>query len=82
MFGMMYFRTSTLQRGETRFEDIGLREPNWPVRASQFAYSFANQFELPVLLYVLTVLVIITHHAESSSPGFSSSCAGCRRSCM
>src|SRR5262249_16277801 len=51
MFGMMYFRTSTLQRGETRFEDIGLREPNWPVRATQFAYAFANQFELPVLFY-------------------------------
>lgn len=64
MFGMMCFRTSTLQRGETRFEDIALREPNWPVRASQFAYSFANQFELPVLLYVLTILVIITHHAD------------------
>src|SRR6476659_8533499 len=64
MFGMMYCRTSTLQRGETRFEDIALPEPNWPVRASQFAYSFSNQFELPVLFYVLTILVIITHHAD------------------
>ena len=64
MFGMMYFRTSTLQRGETRFEDIGLREPNWPVRATQFAYAFANQFELPVLFYVLTILSIMTQHAD------------------
>ena len=64
MFGMMYHRTSTLQRGETRLQDIGLREPNWPVRATQFAYSFSNQFELPVLFYVLTILVIITHHAD------------------
>jgi hypothetical protein len=44
--------------------DIALREPNWPTRASQFAYSFANQFELPVLFYVLTILEIITHHAD------------------
>jgi len=64
MFGMMYHRTSTLQRGETRFEDIALREPNWPVPAAQFANSFANQFELPVLFYVLTILEIITHSAD------------------
>jgi hypothetical protein len=64
MFGMMYFRTSTLRRGETRFEDIALREPNWPVRATQFGYAFANQFELPVLFYVLTILEILTHHAD------------------
>ena len=64
MFGMMYYRTSTLQRGETRFADIALREPNWPVRATQFAYAFSNQFELPVLFYVLTILEIMTHHAD------------------
>ncbi|HET7847789.1 MAG TPA: MAPEG family protein [Pseudolabrys sp.] len=64
MFGMMYFRTSSLSSGETRFETIALREPNWPVRAQQFANSFANQFELPVLFYVLTILSIITHHAD------------------
>src|SRR6185312_4401882 len=64
MFGMMYHRTSSLQRGETRFENIALREPNWPARAQQFANAFANQFELPVLFYVLTILSIITHHAD------------------
>jgi hypothetical protein len=64
MFGMMHFRTSTLRRGETRFEEIALREPNWPPRATQFAYAFANQFELPVLFYVLTILEIITRSAD------------------
>jgi hypothetical protein len=64
MFGMMYFRTTTIQRGETRIESIALREPNWPPRATQFANAFANQFELPVLFYVLTILSIITHHAD------------------
>ena len=64
MFGMMYCRTSTLHRGETRFDEIALREPNWPVRATQFANSFANQFELPLLFYVLTILEILTHHAD------------------
>jgi hypothetical protein len=64
MFGMMYFRTSSLQRGETRLNDIALREPNWPVRATQFGYAFANQFELPVLFYVLIILEIVTRHAD------------------
>ena len=64
MFGMMYNRTSSLQRGVTQFTDIALREPNWPKRAQQFAYSFSNQFELPVLFYVLTVLAIIPRHAD------------------
>jgi hypothetical protein len=64
MLGMMYLRTGSLTRGETRFEQIALREPNWPVRANQFAYAFSNQFELPVLFYVLTILSIITRHAD------------------
>lgn len=64
MFGMMYFRTSTLRSGETRYENISLREPNWPVRATQYGYAFANQFELPVLFYVLTILEIVTRHAD------------------
>jgi hypothetical protein len=64
MLGMMYLRTGSLTRGETRFEQIAMREPNWPVRANQFAYAFSNQFELPVLFYVLTILAIVTRHAD------------------
>ncbi len=64
MLGMMVLRTSSLRRGETQFEQIALREPNWPTRANQFAYAFGNQFELPVLFYVLTILSLITRHAD------------------
>jgi len=64
MLGMMYYRTSALRRGETRLSDISMREPNWPKRANQFAYAFSNQFELPVLFYVLTILEIVTRHAD------------------
>jgi hypothetical protein len=64
MLGMMYWRTSALRRGETRFSDIAMREPNWPKRPTQFANAFSNQFELPVLFYVLTILSIITRHAD------------------
>jgi hypothetical protein len=64
MLGMMYFRTTSLQRGETRVEMIANREPNWPPKATQFGNAFGNQFELPVLFYVLTILAIETKHAD------------------
>lgn len=64
MLGMMYCRTSALQRREVRLEQIALREPNWPLRATQFANAFSNQFELPVLFYVLTILAMMTRHAD------------------
>jgi hypothetical protein len=64
MFGMMYYRMRALRSGETRLSEIAMREPNWPKRATQFAYAFSNQFELPVLFYVLTLLAIMTRHAD------------------
>jgi hypothetical protein len=64
MLGMMAFRTSALQSGETRLESIAMREPNWPLRATLFGNAFSNQFELPVLFYVLTILAMATRHAD------------------
>jgi hypothetical protein len=61
---MMYYRMGALTSGETRLSQIALRETNWPTRATQFAYAFSNQFELPVLFYVLTLLAIATRHAD------------------
>jgi hypothetical protein len=45
-------------------ENIALREPNWPTHVRQVDNNYLNQFELPVLFYVLTVLAIITRHAD------------------
>ena len=64
MLGMMVCRTTGLQRGEVRLESIAMREPNWPRQATLFANCFGNQFELPVLFYVLTILAIMTKHAD------------------
>jgi hypothetical protein len=49
--------------GGVRPEAIALREPNWSRGTTQVANSFANQFELPVLFYVLTILAYVTHKA-------------------
>jgi hypothetical protein len=64
LFWMGQRRRAALRSGEVRFGDIGLREPNWPKPALQVAYSYQNQFELPVLFYVLTILAWSTRHAD------------------
>ena len=45
-------------------ENVALREPNWPTHVRQVDNNYLNQFELPVLFYVLTILAIITRHAD------------------
>jgi len=57
-------RRRDFKSGAVRPSQIALREPNWPVRTQQVAYSFSNQFELPVLFYVLTILEIMMRHAD------------------
>src|SRR5215475_4377771 len=44
--------------------DIALGQQNWPPKVAQVSNAFRNQFELPVLFYVLTILSIITRHAD------------------
>ena len=60
---MARLRTSQFSAGAVRAEDVALREPNWSKQTLQVANSFANQLELPVLFYVLTILEYVTHLA-------------------
>ena len=64
LFWMAPLRVRDVSSGTVRAADIALREPNWPKRTTQVMNSFANQFELPVLFYVLTILEWVTRHAD------------------
>ena len=64
LYWMAYQRTSALNAGEINARDVDLRQPNWPPRMAQVANAFQNQLELPVLFYVLTVLSLMTRHAD------------------
>jgi hypothetical protein len=64
MFALAYKRVSTLGTDEMRGKKIALREPNWPERTRQFECNVMNQFELPVLFYVLMILLLITRQAD------------------
>jgi hypothetical protein len=62
LFWMAQLRARDFSSAAVRPEDIALREPNWSKRTTQVANCVANQLELPVLFYVLTLLAYVTHH--------------------
>jgi hypothetical protein len=64
MLWMGAMRVSLVRSGQVKPEDIALRQPNWPRQVLQVQNAALNQFELPVLFYVLTVLSIITRDAD------------------
>jgi hypothetical protein len=55
---MVGARRQALVSRETKARDIALGEPHWPVRATQIGNCYRNQFELPVLFYVLVALAL------------------------
>lgn len=60
MFAMAISRRNVLTRKEVRVADIALGQKNWPIRTTQIANAYQNQFELPVLFYVVIGLAIAT----------------------
>jgi hypothetical protein len=64
LFWMAYGRTRAIRVGELKMRDIALREPNWPPGITQVGNAYHNQLELPVLFYVLTILSLVTRHAD------------------
>lgn len=63
MVRMGALRSADYRSGAVKAQDVALREPLWPRPTAQAANAYANQFELPVLFYVLTILAWDTRHA-------------------
>jgi hypothetical protein len=57
-------RFASLRSGEVKVGDIALGERNWPKRTLQMQNAFHNQFEMPVLFYLLVAFAIITRKAD------------------
>jgi len=55
---MGFFRRKALYNREVKVKDIALSGEAWPTRAKQAANNFSNQFETPVLFYVLVIAAI------------------------
>jgi hypothetical protein len=56
-------RKAILTQG-IRYSDIAIDASRWPEDARKVANSFNNQFELPVIFYVLCLIALITAKAD------------------
>lgn len=65
MFALAFTRVRAVSRKEVRARDIALGQPNWPEHQTKLGNAFRNQFELPVLFYLICVLAIITRQADN-----------------
>jgi hypothetical protein len=57
-------RVAAVRRGEVHVRDTALGQPNWPPRVQQISNCFDNQFHLPMLFYVLTILALFLRKAD------------------
>src|SRR5579872_7267693 len=65
LISMATARRNALVSKQTKVRDIALGQPNWPVRATQIGNCYKNQFELPVLFYILIALALPLRHADT-----------------
>jgi hypothetical protein len=64
LLGMFATRARAVTGREVSLKDIAQGQPNWPGRAAQIGNCFSNQFEVPVLFYILIALALPLRHAD------------------
>ena len=64
MFYMAGVRTGALRRREVQLGDVALGQQNWPPYAAQAANAYNNQFQLPLLFFVLVILAYLFKKAD------------------
>lgn len=64
--GMVITRRRAVAEKKVDPKDLLIRggDNPWPPRAAQFGDAYLNVFELPVLFYVLSILVVVTRQAD------------------
>lgn len=61
LLGMATVRTRARKAGEA---GPNATAPKWPARVAQISDCYANQFEIPVLFYILIALALPLRHAD------------------
>ena len=64
LFGMGGARLAAIQAGDVKTRDIALGQQAWPERPTKIANCFGNQFQVPMLFYVLVALALFTRQAD------------------
>ena len=57
-------RGQALKGRETSLKDVAQGQAKWPTRVAQIGDCYSNQFEIPVLFYVLIALALPLRHAD------------------
>ncbi|WP_045835394.1 MAPEG family protein [Hyphomicrobium sp. 99] len=57
-------RLGSLASGEVKADDVLLTDANYTTRARQFGNCFRNQFEMPMLFFVLIAFILITRTGD------------------
>jgi hypothetical protein len=57
-------RVLHVRRGKVERSAIALEASGWPARVRQIGNCYTNQFELPVLFYLVVILALETHRAD------------------
>ncbi|HRF07367.1 MAG TPA: MAPEG family protein [Xanthobacteraceae bacterium] len=61
---MGFERNRAISSREVHIRDIALTKEGWPSRAKQISNAYHNQYELPVLFFVLVAFALITRKAD------------------
>ena len=64
LFWMGPARVGALRRGEVKLKDVALGQNAWPDHITQIANTHNNQYQLPVLFYVLVLLTLVTRKTD------------------
>lgn len=58
-------RVAAAGSGQVKIKDVALSNDAWPQKIRQLGNSYANQFEVPILFYVLVGMLIVTRTGTS-----------------
>ena len=64
LLAMGHARNRALNSGGVQTSDIALDSSRWPDETRKFANCYSNQFELPVIFYVLCLAALETANAD------------------
>jgi hypothetical protein len=64
MIWMGRSRIGAIRAGQVKIKDLEGNWSNWPERPTQIAAAYHNQFQLPVLFYVLVLIALFTKQAD------------------
>jgi hypothetical protein len=64
LLAMGHARSRAVGSGSVQMSDIALDSSRWPDETRKFSNCYSNQFELPVIFYVLCLAALQTANAD------------------